>query len=59
MHQQPPCLTASFSKADQVESDNSLTVKCLFELIYALSALFDEVVEQLTCWKSGEGRGLK
>src|SRR6266571_260222 len=49
MHQQPPCLTASFSKAGQVESDNSLTLKCLFGLNYGLSTLFDDLAEQLTC----------
>jgi len=43
-------MTASFSKAGQVESDNSLTAKCLFRLNYALSTLFDDLAEQLTCW---------
>src|SRR5439155_20574489 len=50
MHQQPPCMTASFSKAGQVESDNSLTSKCLFGLNYALSTLFDDLAEQVNCW---------
>jgi hypothetical protein len=34
-------LTARSSKAGQVESDNSLTMKGLFGLIYAFSANFD------------------
>src|SRR6267143_829818 len=39
MHQQPPCLTASFSKAGHIDSDNSLTVKCLFTYLRTLDSL--------------------
>jgi hypothetical protein len=44
---------ASFSKAGHVEEESSWILKCLFGLIYALSALFDELAEQLTCCRSG------